>query len=448
MTDVEALRQQVADLMPKVRQDLERLVRIPSISAAGYDAEPVRTSAEATAEILNDAGLAARVIDGEGGHPAVIGSISAPDGAPMVLLYAHHDVQPTGPEELWSTPPFEPTERDGRLFARGAADDKAGVMVHAAAIRAWDGRPPVGVSVFIEGEEEAGSEHLPDLLARYADHLRADAVILADSTNWRVGQPALTTSLRGLVGCTIEVRTLDHAVHSGMYGGPIPDALTALCRTLAALHDERGTVAVPGLKSEPSDPLDLQEDEFRAWAGVRPGVEMIGEGGLTERLWTKPAAYVLAIDAPRTKEAPGQLVPSVRATVGLRVAPGDSAADAVGALVDHLKASVPWGAELTVLDSFSGEPYRVVADGPVYDAARQGFADAWGVPPVDIGSGGSIPFVSMFREAFPGAAILLTGVEDPSSNAHSENESLHLGEFERACLAETLFLAHLAATRD
>jgi acetylornithine deacetylase/succinyl-diaminopimelate desuccinylase-like protein len=447
MTDVEALRQQVAASMPEVRRNLERLVRIPSVSASGYDAEPVRASAETTAEILNDAGLPARVVDAGGGHPAVIGSIPAPGGAPTVLLYAHHDVQPTGPAELWSTPPFEPTERDGRLYGRGAADDKAGVMVHAAAIRAWEGKPPVGVSVFIEGEEEAGSDHLPELLARYGDDLRCDAVILADSSNWRIGQPALTTSLRGLAGVTIEVRTLDHAVHSGMYGGPIPDALTSLCRTLAGLHDERGNVAIAGLKSEPSDPLDLTESDLRAWAGVRPGVQMIGEGGLTERLWTKPAAYVLAIDAPRTTEAPGQLVPSARATVGLRVAPNDSAADAVGALVDHLKASVPWGAELTILASFSGEPYRVDAEGPVYDAARQGFADAWGVPPVDIGVGGSIPFVSMFRQAFPGAAILLTGVEDPSSNAHSENESLDLGEFERACLAETLFLAHLAATR-
>src|SRR5439155_19762685 len=175
----------------------------------------------------------------------------------------------------------------GRMFGRGAADDKAGVMVHAAAVRAWDSRPPVGVTVFVEGEEEAGSANLPAFLDRYGDELRAGAVILADVANWRTGQPSLTTSVRGIVACTVEVRTLEHAVHSGMYGGPFPDAITTLARMIATLHDERGNVAVPGLAASDADPLDLTEEELRADAGAVPSLVLTGEGSLTSRLWAK-----------------------------------------------------------------------------------------------------------------------------------------------------------------
>jgi acetylornithine deacetylase/succinyl-diaminopimelate desuccinylase-like protein len=443
MTDVEALRSAIGSLMPGLVKDLSRLVRIDSVSADGFDREAVRRSAETVADVLAFSGLDVSVLDVEGGHPAVLGRIPPPAGAPTALLYAHHDVQPPGPVELWSTPPFEPIERDGRLFGRGAADDKAGVVAHAAAVRAWNGRPPIGVTVFVEGEEESGSAHLPELLARHHDDLRADAVVLADSSNWRLGVPALTTSLRGVAGCVIEVRTLDHAVHSGMYGGPVPDALIALVRTLASLHDDEGRVAVPGLVTEAADPLDLSEEELRGYAGVRPGVRLIGAGSLTERMWTRPAISILAIDAPRVTEASPQLVPSARALVSMRVAPGEDVHRALAALTAHLKRNTPWGAEITVTESHTGEPFRVAADGPIYDAVRRAFADAWGTRPVDMGAGGSIPFVKAFAEAFPDAAILITGVEDPSSGAHSENESLHLGEFERACLAEALFLGYL-----
>jgi acetylornithine deacetylase/succinyl-diaminopimelate desuccinylase-like protein len=443
MTDVEALRSAIGSLMPGLVKDLSRLVRIDSVSADGFDREAVRRSAETVADVLAFSGLDVSVLDVEGGHPAVLGRIPPPAGAPTALLYAHHDVQPPGPVELWSTPPFEPIERDGRLFGRGAADDKAGVVAHAAAVRAWNGRPPIGVTVFVEGEEESGSAHLPELLARHHDDLRADAVVLADSSNWRLGVPALTTSLRGVAGCVIEVRTLDHAVHSGMYGGPVPDALIALVRTLASLHDDEGRVAVPGLVTEAADPLDLSEEELRGYAGVRPGVRLIGAGSLTERMWTRPAISILAIDAPRVTEASPQLVPSARALVSMRVAPGEDVHRALAALTAHLKRNTPWGAEITVTESHTGEPFRVAADGPIHDAVRRAFADAWGTRPVDMGAGGSIPFVKAFAEAFPDAAILITGVEDPSSGAHSENESLHLGEFERACLAEALFLGYL-----
>jgi acetylornithine deacetylase/succinyl-diaminopimelate desuccinylase-like protein len=388
----------------------------------------------------------AEVVDAGAGHPAVVGRVAGPPGAPAVLLYAHHDVQPTGPLELWTSPPFEPVERDGRLFGRGTADDKAGVMAHVAALQAWNGSPPVGVAVFIEGEEEAGSEHLPKLLADHRDLLAADAVVLADSANWRLGVPSLTVSLRGILQAVVEVRTADHAVHSGQYGGPVPDALTALARLLATLHDDSGAVAIPGLVAGAADPLDLAEEEVRFHVGLRAGVRLLGDGSLTSRLWTKPAAYVLAIDAPRVADAAGQLVPVARALIGVRLAPGDTTAAAWDRLTAHLEANRPWGVDLRVEEAGRGEPFAVDPSGPIYDAARRAMADAWGHDPVLAGTGGSIPFVSTFAQALPDAAILLTGVEDPATNAHAENESLHLGEFERACLAEALFLGHLAET--
>lgn len=441
---IDRLGQRITSLMPEVRSDLEALVRIPSVSFPGFDPEHLRASAEATRGLLESAGMEARLLEVPGAHPAVLGSVPGPDGSPTVLLYAHHDVQPEGPKDLWTSPPYEPAERDGRLFGRGVADDKAGIVIHAAAVRAWDGRPPVGVTVFVEGEEESSSVNLGEFLSRYGDLIEADAVILADSGNWRTGEPALTTSLRGIVACFIEVRTLDHAVHSGEYGGAIPDALTALSRTLASLHDDRGVVAVPGLASGPADPLDLTEEELRRWAGVRPGVRLIGEGSLTERMWTRPAVSVLGIDAPRTPEASNQLVPFARAKVSMRIPPGQDPEEAMNALVKHLESNVPWGAEVTIIRESSGAPYQLKGEGPAYDAMRRAMTEAFAKAPVDMGAGGSIPFVAEFAKRFPNAALLLTGASDPYSNAHSEDESVDLADLERSCLAEALFLGYLA----
>jgi len=259
-----------------------------------------------------------------------------------------------------------------------------------------------------------------------------------------LGQPAITTSLRGLVDCLVEVRTLDHAVHSGMFGGAIPDALIVLARLLASLHDEDGRVAVSGLARGPSDPLDLTEEELRGYARVRPGVRLIGDGSLTERLWTGPAISVLGIDAPRTGEATNQIVPSARAKVSMRLAPGDDPRRAMDALTRHLESNVPWGAVLSVHPGGLGSPHRLDPSGPAFAAYRRACAEAWGVQPVDVGSGGTIPFVAAVADSFPHAELLLTGVEDPESNAHSENESIDLEEFQRCCLAEAVFLALLA----
>lgn len=439
------LRANLDRVMPRIREDLERLIRIPSISAPGFDPGHVRASGEATAEVLEAAGFRnVRFLEVEGAHPAVVGQIEGPAEAPTVLLYAHHDVQPAGDPADWDSSPFEPVERNGRLYGRGAADDKAGIMAHVAAILAHDGAPPVRVTAFIEGEEETGSENLPAFLGRYRDVLRGDAIVLADSTNWRVGQPALTTSLRGLVDCVVEVRTLGHGVHSGFLGGVYPDAPTVLSRLLATLHDQEGRVAIPGLVSEDADPLDLTEDELRELGDAVDGLETIGEGSLTSRLWTRPAVSVLGIDAPSVGEAANVLVPVARAKVSLRIAPGQDPGEAMDLLTEHLRTHADWGASVRVTPGAAAHAARIRAEGPAYDVARRAFREAWGVEPVDIGVGGTIPFVRAFTDALPEASILVTGVEDPDTRAHGANEGLHLADFERVCLAEALLLRFLS----
>src|SRR6516162_2673266 len=331
------LDQAVQQVLPSVRADLERLVRIPSVSADPAAAPHLRQSAAMVAALLAAAGLPeVDILAVPGGQPAVVARRPAPPGAPTVLLYAHHDVQPPGDPATWSPEPFKPTETGGRLFGRGAADDKAGIAVHLAALRAHGDRLPVGVTVLIEGEEEIGSPTLPLFLAAHRDLILADVLVLADSANWTVDVPSLTTSLRGGANVTVEVRTLSHGVHSGAYGGPVPDALTALCRLLATLHDGRGDVAVAGLARGTADPLDLTEEQLRADAGLLDGVELIGSGGLTERLWAHPAVTVIGIDAPPATAAANTLIPAARATVSMRVAPGDDITRARAALVSHL----------------------------------------------------------------------------------------------------------------
>ena len=443
----ERIRAAVDRVLPEVMRDLEDLVRIPSVSADPGRFDQVRRSAAATAQLLTDAGFPdVQTLTADGGQPAVVARLPAPHGAPTVLLYAHHDVQPEGAAADWLSEPFTPTRRGERLHGRGAADDKAGIAAHLAAVRAFEGQPPVGVTVFVEGEEEVGSPTLAAFLAEYAELLAADVIVIADSGNWAVGKPALTTSLRGLADAVVEVRTLQHAVHSGMFGGPVPDALTCLCRLLASLHDDAGNVAVAGLRSGTVSDLDYPLDRFRAESGLVDGVELIGTGSVVERLWSRPALSVLAIDAPRVDDASNTLVPVASAKLSLRVPPGNDATAALTALTAHLEAHAPWGARVSVTPGHTGQPFAVNASGPAYDAARSAFRDAWdGEEPVDIGVGGSIPFIAAFAEAFPDAAILVTGVEDPDTRAHGANEGLHLADFERVCLAEALLLDRLAS---
>jgi acetylornithine deacetylase/succinyl-diaminopimelate desuccinylase-like protein len=442
---VDELRAAVARELPGVRADLEALVRIPGIAFDGFDFTPLERSAEAVAELLRAEGLEVQISRVGDGHPAVIGRKPAPPGAPTVLLYAHHDVQPTGDLSNWVSEPFEPTERDGRLYGRGAADDKAGVMAHIAALRAFGDSLPVGVVLFIEGEEEFGSASLEALLMKHRDELASDVIVIADSGNWDIGVPALTTSLRGIVNSFVTVEVLDSAVHSGMYGGAVPDALVVLSRLISSLHDEKGDVVVEGLTHKEASPLDYPLDRFRAEAGILDGVELIGTGRLVDRIWTKPTLSVLAIDAPPTDAAPNAIVPKAKAKLSMRIAPGDSPKSAYQALVAHLEKHVPWSARISVELEHDGNPCVIDSTGKYFDAARSAFKEAWdGTDAVEIGVGGSIPFIATFQEMFPEASILVTGVEDPNARAHGPNESLHLGEFARVCLAEALLLRNIA----
>jgi cysteinylglycine-S-conjugate dipeptidase len=446
--NIDDLRRSVAEGMPRTIADLEQLVRIPSIAFADFDPAPVRASAEATAQILESAGYdGVRLIELPDGveHPAVYAEKTGPPGAPTVLLYAHHDVQPEGPVDEWTSPPFEPEVRDGRLYGRGSADDKCGIVLHAAALRAVEGTPPVTVKVLVEGEEEAGTDHLPFLIEGHRELLAADVLGIADGGNWRTGEPALETSIRGVVDVTVTVRTLDLAVHSGVYGGAIPDALSALARILASLHDDRGDVAIEGLLRQPWDGVQLTEADLRADAPIRPGVRLIGSGTLSDRMWSGPAVSVLGIDAPRVREASNQLVPVARAKVSLRIAPGEDPGRAMDLLARHVEVHAPWGVEVDVRRGEGGHGLRVRSDGPAFAAMQRAMAVAFGRPAVASASGGSVPLVPLLARTFPDAEILLYGASDEKSQYHSIDESVDLGDLEAMVLVEALLWSELAA---
>jgi acetylornithine deacetylase/succinyl-diaminopimelate desuccinylase-like protein len=444
---LQELRARVAADMPRTIADLERLVRIPSKGYPGDDPSNVRASAVATRDILADAGFDdARLLELDGGHPAVFGQIPGPDGTPTVLLYAHHDVQPEGPLDQWDSPPFAPEVRDGRLYGRGAADDKSGVVMHAAAVRALAGDIPVTVKILVEGEEECSTVHLPDLVQGYADLLRADTAVVADSGNYRTGVPTITSSIRGVTDCVIEVRVLQQAQHSGSYGGPIPDAITALCRIIAQLHDDVGNVRIPGLRRFAWEGAAYPQDELRTEAGVVPGLRLIGEGPIADRVWSGPAVDVLGIDAPAIDGSSNQIVPVASARVSLRLAPGDDPVGASEQLGAFLLDAAPWGVEASIAGGAydGGLGYLVDMSAESLVVAREALAEAYGSDAIEIGSGGSIPLVPMLAETFPGIAVLMWGAMDERSNIHSVNESVDLGEIERMAVAEALFLRKLA----
>jgi len=443
------LRERIAAEMPRTVTDLERLVRIPSMGYPGYDPANVRASAETTRDILAEAGVeGARLLELDGGHPAVFGELPGPGGAPTVLLYAHHDVQPEGPLDEWDTQPFDPVVKDGRMYGRGAADDKSGIVVHAAAIRALlaEGAPPVTIKVVVEGEEECSTEHLPQLVQGNADLLRADVAVIADGGNYRTGVPTLNTSIRGVTDLVVQVRVLPRAQHSGSYGGPIPDAITALSRIIATLHDDAGNVAIEGLQRFEWPGMQIPEDEFREESGVLDQVELIGSGTLSDRLMAGPAVAVLGIDAPAIAGSSNQIVPVARARVSLRLAPGDDPAAARLALVDHLRRHAPWGVEVTFEGTSgfeAGHGYLVDTTTPASRAAIQALARAYGREAIELGSGGSIPLVPMLTRTFPGIEVLIWGAMDDRSFIHSVNESVDLSEIERIAHAEALFLRTL-----
>jgi len=452
---LESLRESVSAGLPAAIADLSRLVRIPSVSWDGFDHSQVARSAAAIRDLLAGLGVfdlvdirQAALADTAGlGQPAVLATRAAKNGKPTILLYAHHDVQPPGQDADWESAPFEPTVRGDRLYGRGAADDKAGVMAHVAAIRAFVDSVgadfDLGLVVFIEGEEEFGSRSFSNFLADNRAELAADAIVVADSDNWDINTPALTVGLRGNVTFKLTVSTLSHASHSGMFGGAVPDAMLAAIKLLATLHADDGSVAVAGLTSRDAEHPDYSEEKLREEAGLLDGVTPIGSGHVLSRLWSKPAITVTGIDAPTVQNASNTLSPSVSVKISTRVAPGQTADDAYRAIVAHLEANAPFGAHLAITDVDRGNPFLVDTSGWAVAEAKAAMHEAWGVEPLETGVGGSIPFIADLVETFPNAQILVTGVEDPDSRAHSPNESLHLGVFQRAILTEALLLAKL-----
>lgn len=451
-----ALSESVRVGFPSTVADLCSLVRIPSVSWDGFDADQVQASAEAVASIVEGLGVFETVqvtrapqATGDGlGQPAVLATRPARGGRPTIMLYAHHDVQPPGRDSDWDSPPFEPTVRGDRLFGRGAADDKAGVMAHIGAIRSLvDVVGPdfeLGLVLFIEGEEEFGSRSFSNFLHQHRTELEADVIVVADSTNWTTEVPALTVGLRGNVTFKLTVSTLSHASHSGMFGGAVPDAMLATIRLLSTFHADDGSVAVAGLTERDSETPEYDEATLREEAGLLDGVRSIGSGSILGRIWSKPAITVTGIDAPSVVNASNTLTPSVTVRVSARIAPGQSASDARAALERHVTEHAPFGAHVELSDVDEGDPFLVDTSGWAVAESTQSMTDAWGAEAVELGIGGSIPFIADLVEVFPSAQILVTGVEDPDSRAHSPNESLHLGVFQRAVLTEAVLLARLA----
>jgi acetylornithine deacetylase/succinyl-diaminopimelate desuccinylase-like protein len=432
--------------MPGVVDDLARLVAIPSCAFPGFPAEPVLQMADETAELLRRCGLDARLVEVPDGYPLVYAEYPAPPGAPTVLLYAHYDVQPAPPEQGWTRDPWAPEVHDGRLYGRGAADDKSGIAMHAAALHALrtdDGDWPVGLRVVIEGEEETDS-HLEAFALSHPELFTADVYVIADGGNEQVGVPVLEVTTRGGVVVEVEVRTLEQPVHSGIFGGGAPDALLALSRMLATLHDEAGDVAVTGLEGYEWPGGDTDEALFARAAGILPEVPLVGTGRLASRLWSKPAISVIGLDAAPTDGAVNALAPRAKAVISLRIPPGVDPGAQASALVDHLRSVVPWGVQATVTENSSWPGWETSADGPVVTAAREVMSEVYGADTDVIGSGGSIPLLTTLAEINPSAEFVLWGAEDGAqANIHSADESVDLAELRRAALAEALLLHRL-----
>ena len=437
------------------KKTLVELSKIPSISAHPFPREAVEKSANGVADALRAAGVEnVQVLTIEGVHPYVYGDFMHTKGAPTILLYGHHDVQPVGNETRWATAPFEPLEKGGRLYGRGVADDKGGVMTHVAAVACYlktVGSLPCNVKFVIEGEEEIGSENLGAFLKKYRKMLDADFIVLSDTANFDTGVPALTYQLRGIVQVDVEVETLKQPRHSGMWGGPVPDPVQVLARILADLTAADGKLNVPGLYNKVAKTgakqlarirkLPFREAQFKKEAGTLQGVRLAGEArySVYERLWTRPSLTVIAMESHPLKGSSNQIVSAARARLSLRTVPNMDGADVGRLLVKRLTKNPPYGAKVTAKVTGNSPWWTTDPEGPAFDAARRALKAGYGKETAMIGAGGSIGFVGPFEKTLGGVPCLLMGVEDPYCNAHSENESLDLADFKKS-IRSAIFL--------
>ncbi len=442
----------------RIREELFTFLRIPSVSARSEHAVDCVRAADWLARTMADGGLTATVIPTPG-HPVVLGEWrGAGADRPTVLIYGHYDVQPAEPLDLWSSPPFEPTVRDGRIYARGSVDDKGQLFLHVKALEALlavHGSLPVNVVVLAEGEEEVGSEHLEAFIRAQADRLACDAVVISDSAMFAPGIPSILSSLRGLAYFQIDVQGPAGDLHSGSYGGAVVNPATALARIIATFHDADGRVAIPGFYDAVLDwpehvragmrDLPFDDDEFRREVGASA---LGGEPGYTtlERIWTRPTCEVNGMLSGYTGEGAKTVLPAVAmAKVSCRLVPDQSPDEVERLLRAHVERIAPAGVRATVTALHGGRPWRAELEGPLFDAARRALATAFDREPVIVGEGGSIPVVGDFA-AILGAPVLLMGFGLPGENAHAPNEWLAIENFEKGMRAAAQLLVELGAS--
>ncbi len=432
----------------KFLDELKDYSRIQSVSFEGYPTHTLDESAEWTVQKMKSIGLEnIQTIKIPHAHPYVYGEWMHAPGKPTLLLYGHHDVQPPGRHELWKSPSFEPTLReDGRLYGRGVADDKAGVMMHVAAVEAYlksNGKLPLNVKIIVEGEEETGSEHLEEFLNQYKDLLKADVLVLTDTANLEEGLPSITYNLRGIVDCAVEVRTLHKPVHSGMWGGPAVDAITVISKLLAKLTDEKGKIAIPGFyddvppitkfEKEKIKKLPFQEGKFREELACVDSFQLGGEQefSVLERMWYRPSVAVLGIDAQDVATTSNKIVEWARAKISFRIVAGQDPHRLMSLLTKFLEENISNGAEIKITPGVANPGWRCDPEGPAFAAAARAMEKGYGTPTAFIGCGASIPFVKPISEVFGNIPALLIGIEDPLTNAHGENESLSLSDWKK-----------------
>lgn len=445
--------------MPRYIQNLCDLVRIPSISFESFDKKYVAESALAVQRLFSEIGFShiQNLISPTGAPCVYAESLTSPD-KPTILLYAHHDVQPPMREALWQSPPFEPTIREDRLYGRGTADDKAGIIIHWAAaqlIREWKGKEGPNLKMIIEGEEECGSSGFEVLLKENATLLKADAVIIADLGNFAKGVPSITTSLRGMSAISITLSATKAPLHSGSWSGPIPDPVQALCHMISSLTDKEGHILIPSFEDSLITPtqeeldsyksLGMTEETFRREGGVLDSVQLtVPQEEIPIALWRRPSLVVTAIEAGSKNNAGNVLQNTAYARLGIRLAPGMDADTATRQMISFLEQQIPSGLQATIIPEDGANPFTTDTNHPFFQKMTEAMNKAYGTPTKFIGCGASIPGAELFRQILGDIPILLTGVEDPECHAHGENESLYLPDLKHGILAETLFFESLS----